>query len=1099
MLQARHGFCGLRNCRDAGPIPPAIPVPRIALRLTETSDPEVIRSRSRPQRRGPTLRRSLIGLVIALLVVSIVLGLVYLNRRAAARQMLTGWLDRRGIEAQVEVERFEVDGFVGSIRIGDPKNPDVVIERVEVDYALTAPWSTSGTGVTPSRIRLVRPVVRATWQNGILSFGSLDPLVEEFTGRPPQPDATAPIVIVESGRVRMESEYGPFQILGDARVEDGKLIRLQARMPAASLKSGDLEARSLGGAIDLATTDDRVAVIVSASAGGISTQAGSGDMLRLSGRGDLPYPDMETRIGEGRTVLDLRLNSQRLSIGKTIARDVETRLAFDGETRGWIDAFRIRGRTSITARADRLASPGLQARMASMALPGADLTMSRGVAGLGWRLEGPATLQAASARSGELALTNTTLRSSRLLAGGRDAAFEASGPVAVTARRFGFGDLSLTGASGMLDVDVTHDGATLVTASGAMRAREGAWPLFGAVAGDDVPELAGMKRALGSFSLDLPGIALTTGSPGTDVRLTRPARLVPANGGVLTLQPVARAIYAAEPGQSGGGALTLSATRGQGLPEAAFAVPDWRLTPGGFEARLDGRAALDFGVARGVVVSTSGLLGNAGGRLTYVADACLPFTVERLELDENDATDLSGSLCPTSVPLVAVQDGAWRATGNLADVAATAPFLFMRFDQAQGAMVATGSPAGLGLEAAIASARVQDTLEPTRFLPVTASGTAALASDRWTGAFDVANGSTTLGQVRLTHDGLAQAGGVTLDFPALTFSPGGLQPDDLSPLTADWVQSPVTGSAAFNGRFDWRAPDEASSSGLLTIGDLDFTSPAGAVEGLTGDVSFTSLAPLTTAPGQTLRVARMDAMADLTDVDLTFELDATSIKVAGGSIAAAGGTVSVEPFVVPLDRTQPFGGVIVLDRIQLGDLVTQAGFGDKVSMDALVSGRLPFVVDPVLGVRITGGTLAALQPGRLSINRTALTGISAEGGGAVPPGTVEDLAYQAMENLAFDILSADVNSLDQGRIGVLFRIRGRHDPPQRQELRVGIGEFISRKFLERTLPLPSDTGIDLTLDTTLNVNQLLSDLLAVNRARNGEPARPEDGSTPPVP
>jgi hypothetical protein len=93
-----------------------------------------------------------------------------------------------------------------------------------------------------------------------------------------------------------------------------------------------------------------------------------------------------------------------------------------------------------------------------------------------------------------------------------------------------------------------------------------------------------------------------------------------------------------------------------------------------------------------------------------------------------------------------------------------------------------------------------------------------------------------------------------------------------------------------------------------------------------------------------------------------------------------------------------------------------------------------------------------------------------------------------MENLAFDILSAEVNSLDAGRLGVLFRIRGRHDPPQRRELRVSIAEFISREFLNRELPLPSGTGIDLTLDTTLNANQLVSDLLAYNRARNGEPA-----------
>ena len=81
---------------------------------------------------------------------------------------------------------------------------------------------------------------------------------------------------------------------------------------------------------------------------------------------------------------------------------------------------------------------------------------------------------------------------------------------------------------------------------------------------------------------------------------------------------------------------------------------------------------------------------------------------------------------------------------------------------------------------------------------------------------------------------------------------------------------------------------------------------------------------------------------------------------------------------------------------------------------------------------------------------------------------------------------AEVNSRDQGRLGALFRIRGRHDPPQRQELRITLAEFISREFLNREMPLPSGTGIDLTLDTTLNVNQLVSDLLALNRARNGQ-------------
>ena len=128
-----------------------------------------------------------------------------------------------------------------------------------------------------------------------------------------------------------------------------------------------------------------------------------------------------------------------------------------------------------------------------------------------------------------------------------------------------------------------------------------------------------------------------------------------------------------------------------------------------------------------------------------------------------------------------------------------------------------------------------------------------------------------------------------------------------------------------------------------------------------------------------------------------------------------------------------------------------------------------------------------MQPGRLSIQRDALSGVQTDGGGAeIPPNTVQDMAYQAMENLAFDTLTAEVNSLDAGRLGVLFHIKGRHDPPQRQELRLSLSELISRDFLKRDLPLPSGTGVDLTLDTTLNADQLVNDLLALNRARAGE-------------
>jgi hypothetical protein len=1047
------------------------------------------------------MRRALFGLGVVLCVVAVLVGLLYLNRRAATRQILVGWLERQGVPADVDIERVEIDGIVARIRIGDPRNPDAVVERVEVDYAIGAPWSKAGLGVTPSRIRLVRPVLRASFRDGQFSVGSLDPLVERFTGRPPRPDARGPLVLVEQGRVRLDTEYGPVNVLGDARIEDGKLIRLTARMPSANLKSGDVEARALAATVALTTVGDRVTLRAAATADRAILPGFSGSGTRLTVTGDLPYPDMERRRGDGRARVDIGLVAARLDAGDLAPREAVVDLGFDGQTTGWLETFRIEGQADADLRAARLDGP-VNATAAALRWTDARAVLARNDAGLSWRIHGPARISAARASGAGLDGAGLALTSRGLTAGGRGGAFEITGPMGLAAERLGWGDLSLTGARGAADLELVSDTGLRVRLAGGLRAPRGAWPLFGPASRGDGADLVEMKRALGAFAVDVPAFILTAGDGGTRVTLDRPATLTPANGGVLTIRPAAGPVFAAARGERGGGALALTATRGRGLPEAAFAVPAWRLTPDGFTADLDGRAALDFELARGIALDTRGRLTSSGGRVTYVAAACAPLTVERLELGENDVVDLSGRACPIERPLVDIAGGRWRADGALTGVNATAPFLALHFRDARGRFAAAGGPAGLGLETRVDEATVEDATTPLRFNALQASGSARLANEDWTGAFDLSREGVNLGRLDLAHDGRSGAGGLTIDAPSIVFAEDGLQPDDLSPLAEDLVGSPATGSVAFQGRVDWLADAEGSSSGRLTIPGLDFVSPAGPVKGLKGTIDFTSLAPLVTAPGQRLTADLLESVAPLTDVELTFGLDKAGVTVEGGDLTVAGGIVRIEPFVLPLDRSQPFSGVIVLENVQLGEIIADSGFGDSVMLDAVVSGRLPFTSDPVSGVRITAGNLAAVQPGRLSIQREALSGLEAGGGGeGVPPNTVQDLAYQAMENLSFDILSAEVNSLDEGRIGVLFRIRGRHDPPQRQELRISIAEFLSREFLNRELPLPSGTGIDLTLDTTLNLNQLIGDLLELNRARNGEPsaaaAAPEQ--TGPVP
>lgn len=1060
--------------------------------MTATTEPA-------PHRPPPSRGRARLILGVVLGVLLVLAALLYLNRRAATRQVLIGWLEQQGIEADMQVDRLELNGLVASVRIGEAANPDVTVERVEVDYVIGAPWSKGGLGLTPTRIRLIRPVVRASVRNGRLTLGSLDPLVERFTGQPPRPDSRGPLVLVEGARVRLDTDYGPTSILGDARIDDGKLMRLSARMPPTAFKSGDIEARGLQATVDLTTTGDRVALRLATAAERASLPGFTGEATRLTLAGDLPYPDLEDRRGDGRARIDLRLAADRLAAADTSARDADLHLTFDGQLEGWIETFRIEGASAADLRAARIEGPAVAAATARLRLTDARAVLDRDARGLGWRMDGGVALTAARASGAGLDGSGISLTSRRVAVGGRGAAVEAEGPLAFAAERLAWDELTLTGVRGGSNFDLVSDGGLRVTATGAFSAARGAWPLFGPLARDDVPELAGMKRALSAFAVAAPGFELIAGHSGTRLTLTRPVTLRPANGGVLTLRPVATPIFSAARQQAGGGALSLTATRGDGLPEAAFAIPAWRLTPTGFTATLDGRAALDFGLARGIALRTRGELGSSGGRLTYVAASCIPLTIDRLELDESDVVGIAGDICPVARPLVSVADGRWRADGALSGLDASAPFLALNFRDAQGGFTATGGPGGVGLDARIARATVDDATNPRRFHTLGATGSVRLADETWTGAFDLSRGSAVLGRLTLAHDGVAEAGGLTIDAPSIVFADGGLQPADLSPM-AEIIGSPASGSVAFEGRIDWRAETEGSSSGRLTIPGLDFISPAGPVKGLRGAVDFTNLAPLTAAPGQRFSADRLESAVPLTDIELTFGLDKAAVTIEGGELAVAGGRIRVEPFAVPLDPNQPISGVIVLENVQLGQVIAGSGFGDQVSLDAVVSGRLPFTSDREHGVRISGGSLAAVRPGRLSIAREALSDLEAGGGGeAVPPNTVQDLAYQAMENLSFDILSAEVNSLDEGRIGVLFRIRGRHDPPVRQELRIPLAEFISREFLNRPLPLPSDTGIDLTLDTTLNLNQLIGDLLELNRARDGRPsaaaAAPE---TPPA-
>ena len=234
------------------------------------------------------------------------------------------------------------------------------------------------------------------------------------------------------------------------------------------------------------------------------------------------------------------------------------------------------------------------------------------------------------------------------------------------------------------------------------------------------------------------------------------------------------------------------------------------------------------------------------------------------------------------------------------------------------------------------------------------------------------------------------------------------------------------------------------------------------------------------------------AAAPVTALRARFSLADNLLKIAGGEATVGGGKIRVESLEYPLTPDAPTRGILIFEAVQLHDLVEASPFGDKMELDARVSGRMAFETRDGR-LRITGGELKADQPGRISIDRTALTGVQADGAApavATANDTFTDFAYQAMENLAFDKLDATLASRPDGRLGVLFHIVGRHDPPQKQRIRLSIMDIIQKRFIGRKLPLPSGTGVNLTLDTSLNLDDLLADYAEYRNLHGSGPVQP---------
>ena len=998
------------------------------------------------RRRAP---RAAIVVGVAVLVLPLA---VYATRKMIAREALTGWLRAHGVAAQVDVTGLGLGTFSGRVRVGDPRRPDFVVGDAAMTYGL------HGLGLELRSITLSRPMLRARLHDGALSLGSLDPLVDDFRKKPPSAGTRKPRIRIEDGVLLLATDYGPVRLTADATVQDGRLVSMAARSAPSRLR-GDAFDLALGaGAASLATKGERVALALDAPVESLRAGRLTATHARLLLTGASPYPDLKRKCLDGAVVLQASLAGDGLALSGVRLKAPVISARFQGKGRGGLGDFSLSGAAGADLRAADAALGEAQFGSMRVSASASDLRWTRmGGDALSATPRATALLQAASAGD---------LRLDRLQA-------EGGGPVSYAPR----------GVRAAITASLTGHGG---------------WRGLGGVKAADVRQMAALKRAVQGFDIAAPAITLKLDGRGAPRMFLPGALQVRADrGGVLSVSGRGGAPVIGP----GGGAMRL-ALKGADLPKVDADLVRLTFDRGGVSARGEVRAAGAMGPVRGATFDAAGTLRVAGGAATFTADRCAPVSADEVDFGVNDIRRLSVQLCPAGGAMFTLAAGDWRLRARGAGLAAEAPFLQARIAGGAGVVGAGQAHGRLAVTAAFGEAKVFDTAPQTRFNPVQLSGAAKLADAHWTAdlAFSTPAG-VRVADAKLMDDVAAGTGGVTFETGPLVFAEGGLQPAQLSPL-AQALGAPVVGGARFAGRLDWTARG-ATSGGVLTISGLDFQTPAGKLSGLRGAVAFASLSPLIAAPGQILRADRLDAVVPVTGMTADFGLDEQALTLRSGEAAMEGGTVRLETLRLPLAQGAALSGVAVFEGVQLHNIIEASPFGDRVDLDATVSGRAPFT-SQAGKVRVAGAELHAIRPGRLSIRREALTGVAASGSLSTSTGvaaevpandTFTDFAYQAMENLAFDKLEAAIASRDDGRLGILAHIVGRHDPPKRQEIRLSLFDLIGRKFLSRPLPLPSDTGVDLTLDTTLNLDDLLADYADYERLRSSPPVQSPAATT----
>ena len=897
-------------------------------------------------------RRTVVGLLV---LTAVVAGAVWLQRRTIARSFVDSELARRGVPARYEIEQLSPwRQRLINVSIGDPRDPDLVADWVELRTSLT-PWRAEVLVAKAGKVRARGRIV-----NGVLALGSLDRLLPPPSGKPFE----LPRLIVDVADAQFRLDTGGGEIMlglsGRGMLTDGFAGTLHARSarlgiagctlddvvatmqvrirngapgldgPVRAARIACADMRAVQARLDLKAALDASLARWKGSAGlGVSAMASPlGRLSRLSGAID--FDGDRNRTGGEVTLRSGMVSSPEISAGSTTISgrySIGETTAFKGEAAVQRAALPASLIGQVAGYSDTAHGTPVAPLIRQLALALREAGRSFG---------GTATLELAM-RGDRRALR---VRRLDLAAGsGARLRFDRGAGLGLDLRD---GGIDLAG-------QLSLGGGGLPEAAVQLMQRPGSDELRGT--GIVRPYQAGIARlALSGLDFKWRGKA---GEVRTTMALSGPfgggrvdglsmPLLLRWNGQMVDVNPGCATIGFARIAAAG---VVLEGDRFPICPVGAAMV---RWSPQGFSGGI-----------RTVNPSLKGRVGDsplsfaAGTAQVDLAAHRFAIANAAVRLGADQATGLD----------IGQLSGDFRGVlgGGFDALAGRIGAVPLALSNGKGRWQVEGS--GLSLRGAFV---LSDTEAQPRFEPLQApDATLRLSGGKITAQAGLISPRRQLrvGSVNVAHDLTLGEGHALLDIPGIRFQTEGLQPNELTALTYG-VIADVDGLVAGTGRFDWSG-DTVTSTGRFTATEISLAAVFGQVQGLTTQLDFVDLINMRTAPGQAANVAEINPGVPVRDGALRYRLlDARRVEVEGGRWPFAGGELILDPTILDFDETQERRMTFHVKGVDAGLFLKEMAF-DNLDATGTFDGTLPMIFD-AKGGRIEGGELRARAGGRLA-------------------------------------------------------------------------------------------------------------------------------------